>query len=87
MWKCFYNLQDLKQHSHENETHESTTHIKQSREDKHSCDALIYRYEELFQIQMYTKFTTQAFYTTKITHYLQYNCTPTNNSVKVKAEL
>ena len=51
--KCenvFKNLQDLKQHSHENETHKTATHIKQSREDKHSYDAISYRYEELFQI-------------------------------------
>ena len=51
--KCesiFKNLQDLKQHSLENDTHKSATHIKQSREDKHSYDAISYTFEDLFQI-------------------------------------
>ena len=51
--KCgnvFKNLQDLKQHSQENETHKTTTNIKQSREDKNSYDSISYRYDKLFQI-------------------------------------
>ena len=56
IYKCnqcenvFKNLQDLKQHFQENETHNTTTHIKQSREDKNSYDAISYTQEELFKI-------------------------------------
>ena len=47
------NLQDLKQHfftEHENEKHKTTTHMKQSREDRHSYDTREYCFEDLFQI-------------------------------------
>ena len=56
VYKCkqcenaFKNLQGLKKHYQENETHKSTTHVKQSREDKHSYDAISYSNAELFQI-------------------------------------
>ena len=52
-----------------------------NREDKKSYDAISYRYEELFQIKisMWTKFTTQTVYTTKITHNLQHIFSPTYN--------
>ena len=54
--KCgniFKNLQDLKQHfltEHENEKHKTTTHMKQSREDRHSFDTRGYSFEDLFQM-------------------------------------
>ena len=47
------NLQDLKQHfltEHENEKHKTTTHMKQSREDRHSFDTRGYSFEDLFQM-------------------------------------
>ena len=51
--KVFKNIQDLKHHflkEHENDKNKTTTHMKQSGEDRHSFDTREYRFEDLFQM-------------------------------------
>ena len=62
VYKC--NNWDLKEYfltEHENDKQKNTTHMKKSREDKHSYDTRRYSFKEL----NYTKHTTQTFTPTK----------------------